>query len=665
MELMVSLSALPPSIYRKFRKGWKPNPVLLGLFEKLSGKKGHKAMRIYIDAKTDTVIKNIAQSVKAPSIVEEALREKNIEIIDYVAGTGKDSHGRVVRIGRALKDPSAKKAFDSDPNRKSLTNATRNHQLICISMHPYDIAGMSTDRGWTSCMNLRGGSNKKYVKQDVANGVLVAYLIEPQDKNINKPIARALAKPYFEEQAKPKTKDKVVGGKVNALYLVDYAYPDSTMPFVHVLQKWFDEHINPHLAATKRSGLYVLHDNLYSDQRTDVYHHDLEGAVSAGEYGLFEQNLAQEIESGSMDTREITVLLNDLTERYPRVLASAWRAGFRNVAFYASAQRILAELNAVDALKALWSEMFKSGRPTSVLVSKSLGALYARKELYPLFISYFDEESQDEMYHELWNDTTVYSVDTNRQINGGAPEAFSAIWKFVSRMPDSEYEFWKAACCINDELAAKDFFEEYSPKSEEYLTEYLPFSLGTLCAYNTNDVPCVTRESLERNKKAVPEIYYTYAMQIFDGLKYLELDRRTAREKAKSKFMQQAKVSIDYASDAISDVDIAQLDVEVVKSLPMAITADFDPDTPPVKYFLVRSDETWNMLNGLYQERLVAAIMSELEIILKKAIDKHAKNPKAPNPYSFGDFEDDKEGHGWGHHMPDFSMDDDEEEDDD
>ena len=26
--------------------------------------------------------------------------------------------------------------------------------LICITHNPYDVAGMSTDRNWTSCMNL-------------------------------------------------------------------------------------------------------------------------------------------------------------------------------------------------------------------------------------------------------------------------------------------------------------------------------------------------------------------------------------------------------------------------------------------------------------------------------------------------------------------------------
>lgn len=73
---------------------------------------------------------------------------------------------------------------------------------LVISRHPYDVAGMSTDRGWKSCMELPNESNKSggcyfsFVRKDVEKGTLVCYLIKSTDKNIEHPIGRINIKPY-------------------------------------------------------------------------------------------------------------------------------------------------------------------------------------------------------------------------------------------------------------------------------------------------------------------------------------------------------------------------------------------------------------------------------------------------------------------------------------
>lgn len=46
-----------------------------------------------------------------------------------------------------------KKKFDERLNTSRSKNISC---LICITHNPYDVAGMSTDRNWTSCMNLDG-----------------------------------------------------------------------------------------------------------------------------------------------------------------------------------------------------------------------------------------------------------------------------------------------------------------------------------------------------------------------------------------------------------------------------------------------------------------------------------------------------------------------------
>lgn len=79
---------------------------------------------------------------------------------------------------------------------QAITETIEDTYEVVISRHPYDIAGMSTDRNWSSCVDLRGGSNRHYIISSIMSAHLVAYLIKKADKNINRPLARMLLKPY-------------------------------------------------------------------------------------------------------------------------------------------------------------------------------------------------------------------------------------------------------------------------------------------------------------------------------------------------------------------------------------------------------------------------------------------------------------------------------------
>lgn len=84
-----------------------------------------------------------------------------------------------------------KKQFD----QRLKSNRKENIQcLICITHNPYDVAGMSTDRSWTSCMDLKGGAFKTTPLKQVQYGGMCAYLIKKADKNIQQPIARIAIK---------------------------------------------------------------------------------------------------------------------------------------------------------------------------------------------------------------------------------------------------------------------------------------------------------------------------------------------------------------------------------------------------------------------------------------------------------------------------------------
>ena len=104
--------------------------------------------------------------------------------------------------------------FKMDPTRKP-----DGERFVVISRHPYDIAGMSTDRSWRSCMDLgpsieyksakreeKRGQHADYVEKDIETGALIAYLVSDADRDasgnlaIRRPLGRILMKPYISKE---------------------------------------------------------------------------------------------------------------------------------------------------------------------------------------------------------------------------------------------------------------------------------------------------------------------------------------------------------------------------------------------------------------------------------------------------------------------------------
>lgn len=254
MEIEVSLSALTPSQYRPFMKMFKPDPEILRMFQKISGRMGNRAMRLYFDFQSDKLLKGF--SPECPSEIKDYLVEKGFVLEDYVSGTARDKHDRVVRIGKILsKNKELAKTFESDPNRKAIVSVTRGKKTVCLSMHPYDVAGMSTGRGWTSCMDLVDGINNKYVKEDIKHHTLVAYLIDSSDKDLKRPLSRVLLKRFY------------ATNKKDFFYHVEKVYPMPNAPFIISVQEFVNEHINKYLMPEGGfpDTTYMLQEDLYND----------------------------------------------------------------------------------------------------------------------------------------------------------------------------------------------------------------------------------------------------------------------------------------------------------------------------------------------------------------------------------------------------------------
>ncbi len=146
------------------------------------------------------------------------------------------------------------KQYSEIPEVQDLRNSKPKTYYIVFSKHAYDVAGMSTGRGWTSCMNLYDGSNKRFVSFDVIEGTMVAYLVREDDLNIKKPAARVAIKPYvnYEDPADVLYEPE---GRVYGTAPADFA-------------KQVNELITA--AQPSKTGTFSLVDTLYCDSKSSV-----------------------------------------------------------------------------------------------------------------------------------------------------------------------------------------------------------------------------------------------------------------------------------------------------------------------------------------------------------------------------------------------------------
>lgn len=236
------MEALPYNVAKEYvniKRDKKAEAYMMAFFDELGkyatdhgGKYSRNKYRVYLPYKGPSIDVAADDSASAGSasewttnreciknLVSLALGEKGqwIDKWDYIAGTVdvafKDQQGNVKvrqgqKIGRIISgdtiptargNVSALDIFSNDPIRmgKSIRSAISGGDLwLVFSNHAYDIAGMSTNRDWTSCMNIFNGENRDYVKSDIEYGTIVVYVIDKKDTNINHPYGRVLIKPY-------------------------------------------------------------------------------------------------------------------------------------------------------------------------------------------------------------------------------------------------------------------------------------------------------------------------------------------------------------------------------------------------------------------------------------------------------------------------------------
>lgn len=228
--------ALKPSQYRAIVKGWDKERYS-DIFKDPAYKTDRNGYRVFIPLEYQS--RNV-QPIQPPADIAQVLADNGFEIQDYVKGIVFNKEKKQsIKIGKVLNKLGRQdlmQKFNNDSRREG----TKNKYVVVISRHPYDIAGMSTDRGWTSCMNLKNGINRHYVPLDVEKGSVVAYVTTTDDKNLNNPTGRVLIKPFYDEYSDD---GKVYFGIENQVY-------GTNVPgFTDAVSKWVN------MVNTKYNGL--------------------------------------------------------------------------------------------------------------------------------------------------------------------------------------------------------------------------------------------------------------------------------------------------------------------------------------------------------------------------------------------------------------------------
>lgn len=189
---------------KKYARKRSPNLTFGPLF---------KEERTIIDV---TIIKK--SNIKVPKVIQDVLKSSDFEVIDYKEGTvkKKDNHN-IFRLGKVIQKVEADKELKDKALKcfnERLAGLEKNDQddyKIVITHNPVDVAGMSTDKHWTSCMNLRESTYCEDPYREVQYGGMVAYLIKSKDLakgDIDKAKARIAIKRFILQKNKFKNKRK-------------------------------------------------------------------------------------------------------------------------------------------------------------------------------------------------------------------------------------------------------------------------------------------------------------------------------------------------------------------------------------------------------------------------------------------------------------------------
>jgi hypothetical protein len=181
--------------------------------------------------------------------------DKNVYKIGKILTEFGNAIEMTTKKGGTIKTTQEVEDYKADP----IKNITDDSLVVVVSRHPYDIYGMSTDRSWTSCMNMGDGSMKCAMKKDVKYGSIIMYLVPESELKQNgkialkKPLARILLRPIVNPQKElAYSRGPLYGAKIEK--------------FKEFANDWVSKNFNSKI-KNKKGFVYAkgLYDNDYSE----------------------------------------------------------------------------------------------------------------------------------------------------------------------------------------------------------------------------------------------------------------------------------------------------------------------------------------------------------------------------------------------------------------
>ena len=160
---------------------------------------------------------------------------------------GTFSHARDSRGNKIVesegKNLSVSQTFANDPIR-----AAKKDVRLVVTRSKEGVAGMSTGKGWRSCMNLDDGCNRHFVPKDVEHGTLTAYLVKKNDADFDSPVGRVNLKQFTSHDGHKiwRPEEAVYG-----------AMPHTAL---HAIKNWSETQY-----PAKEDSIYSKNSELYND----------------------------------------------------------------------------------------------------------------------------------------------------------------------------------------------------------------------------------------------------------------------------------------------------------------------------------------------------------------------------------------------------------------
>jgi hypothetical protein len=259
--------------------------------------------------------------------VMDALATMQYDVMDYAKGI----------FVKPPKPESIGKIFDAYKVDRSIANKfevehsedfNTSNQVIVITRDKYEVAEVSTNKKWSSCLNLGGGwtgldelgkaqgENAQPAVRDVAIGSIAAYLVKKDDMNLDDPVARVSMKPFISD-----TTHHIALGVHDKVYGRGAGVPAE---FREKVKEWADA-VN---ASQELDGLFRLHPHAYnynefSYQNTTQTHGNYE--TDKQTYSTY-QNAVTKVPPELLTIGYLKMVLANDPTNYPTVVSRAQTA---------------------------------------------------------------------------------------------------------------------------------------------------------------------------------------------------------------------------------------------------------------------------------------------------------------------------------------------------